>query len=104
MCVFQGDIYEIYITIMETSVDEKQIAKMCEQVVHNSLKDWFYTPEFVSDAHTPLLQRFQRLLELKESQQMLIEIHSASQLVFVFHYVKHVDKFSFFLFFKTLLS
>jgi transformation/transcription domain-associated protein len=43
------------------------------------LRQWQGLPSLVSDAHVPLLQRFQRLVEVQESAQMLHDILTCSR-------------------------
>jgi transformation/transcription domain-associated protein len=48
--------------------------------VQSSLREWQSLPPFVGNGHLELLQRFQRLVELMESAQMLSDIHSRNQI------------------------
>ncbi len=44
-----------------------------------ALRQWQGLPQFVGDAHVPLLQRFQRLVEVQESAQMLHDMLTYSR-------------------------
>jgi transformation/transcription domain-associated protein len=69
-------LYQIYIAITDKKLQDREMERLCEQGVQVSLREWQTLPSFISNAHTPLLQRFQRLVELQESAQMLQDINN----------------------------
>ncbi|KAK4051001.1 transcription-associated protein 1 [Microbotryomycetes sp. JL201] len=48
----------------------KLFGKLCDEGIQLALRKWYYLPEVVSQAHTPLLQVFQQFVELQEAQQV----------------------------------
>lgn len=58
----------------ERRMQDREIEKLCETSMQFALREWRTLPAFVSNSHCYLFQRFQRIVELQESGQMLLEM------------------------------
>ncbi|KAK4050349.1 transcription-associated protein 1 [Microbotryomycetes sp. JL221] len=56
----------------------KMFGKLCDEGIQLALRKWYYLPEVVSQAHTPLLQVFQQFVELQEAQQVFNSLASTT--------------------------
>lgn len=69
-------VFEAFLTLLKgmagKSLDERrrEFVSLCDAGIQLSLRKWFYLPEYVSQAHVPLLHVFQQFVELSEAQQI----------------------------------
>jgi transformation/transcription domain-associated protein len=71
-----GKLFQIYLALQERRLADREIDKLCDGGMQLALREWQGLPPFVGNAHLELLQRFQRLVEVQESGQMLLDINN----------------------------
>ncbi|CAF4480324.1 unnamed protein product [Rotaria socialis] len=77
-------LYRCYLTLCSTNTDDPSMYQTTMNITDrlidycslNALKEWKHLPNYISNSHLNLLQASQRIIELQESAQILLNIQT----------------------------
>ncbi|KAF2403064.1 hypothetical protein EJ06DRAFT_580246 [Trichodelitschia bisporula] len=57
----------------------QDFSKICDEAIQNTIRKWNQMPKRITNAHVPLLQSFQHLVELYDALTISTSLHSTNQ-------------------------
>ena len=70
-------VFEAYLSLLKSQATPErpsEFGRVCDEAIQLTLYRWFTLPSYVSQAHVPLLQVFQQLVELQEASTVFASL------------------------------